>query len=61
MAPTTDTEKIKVRDSIKNKIRFIKEYLLPLGQSECAGNEIECRRIKEHSQCVGDSHRISIK
>jgi hypothetical protein len=42
MAPATDTEKIRVRDSIKNKIRFMKEYLLPLRQGECTGNEIEC-------------------
>jgi hypothetical protein len=52
-APTTDTEKIKVRDSIKNKIRFIKRYLLPLGQGDYTGIENEYQRIKRTSGASG--------
>jgi hypothetical protein len=46
MAPTTDTEKIKVRDSIRSTIRFIRQYLLPLGQSGYTVIEVECQRIR---------------
>jgi hypothetical protein len=53
MAPTTDTEKIKVRDNIKNKIRFIKRYLLPLGQGDYTGIENEYQRIKRTSGASG--------
>jgi hypothetical protein len=61
MASTTDMEKIRVRVNIRNTIRFMKQYLLPLGQDEYTKNEIECHRRGGTPKCAENSYHLSVK